>query len=380
MTTVLVIGIASVHALDIAVSGTIRDDDGKPVAHASVTTTVYRYSEYADQVYAESDTAGHFSLSARDVAIDRKQQSAQSRHASFTIKNNTLEFPPHLGNFTGKLEITTGHGKLIRSIPLDNVHSGAYSIPLPAMRAIGLYLLRLTINSRVYTGTLLCLGRWIYTPGTLHYAGTEKLSGTENNGTGDTLVVTKAEHIVSKIPLDSYTKDEMDITLSGGVLRSLFLADDTIIPGWKPGYSTADSSFTLWNASDIYSIINGGGEKYVQYGMLQTVDLFMTGPENVDGTPVELTPQSSFIIDFGNDQSAEAMFLNQRNQLFDADALTVEGYGDSTAFATVHLVGATVFSYKKQFYFELSFSGFPDAAEAVGTGKKFLDFFFSKIE
>ena len=376
----LLLGSVHVSAQDIAISGTVTDENGNPVANAVVTTTAYRYSDYADQVYAESDTAGYFSLVAHVVAIGREKKFVQPVCTPLSIKNNALNFTSY-GPIAGMLAITSFNGKLVQSIPFDFAVAGSHVVALPDLKTVGFYLLRLSVNGRVYTGTLLCCGGWNYSPGKLRYRrGAGNVSGVEAGGIGDTLVVTKNGFIVTSIPLDSYTKEGMDIALSGGVLRSLFLASATMIPGWKPGYSTPDSSFTLWNASDIFQDINGGGEKYVQNGMLQMADLNMIGPDNADGSSRKLTPQASFIMDFGNGTSAEGMFLMQRDLFYDDDALTVEGYDDSTVFATVNLVGATVFSYKKQFYFELSFSGFPEASDAVAAGKEFLEYFFSKIE
>jgi hypothetical protein len=375
---VVFIGMVSAFALDISLSGTVRDDDGAPVPNAHVTTTTYRYSEYADEVSAESDSAGNFSLTARNLATGY----ADSRHPEsiqFSIQKNMLAFTSLPGSISGRLDIMTIDGRRVLSLPFDLSAGGKREINIPGRSALGLYFIRLQMDGRVYTGRLLRLGGWMFTSGNMKYDRGGNPTLAEAGGVTDTLVATKSGYVVSRMPIESYEQTDMSITLSTGVLRRLFLVSDTMLPGWKTGYSTADSSFTLWNGSDIYNNINGGGEKYVVNGMLQAADLNMTGPESTDGTPRKLSSQSSFIIDFGTEPSAKKMFLIQKEQYFDDDAQLVEGFGDSVAFATTHLTGATVYSYKKQFYFELSLTGFEDISEAVLTGKAFLEYFTAKV-
>jgi hypothetical protein len=175
--------------------------------------------------------------------------------------------------------------------------------------------------------------------------------------------------VVSRVPLNSYTKKDIEVATSEGILRKLFLISNTMITGWKIGKSTVDSSFTLWNSADIYSNIDGGGAKYVVNGMKQMADLSMNGPKNSDGTTQKLVPQSSFIMDFGTDATATNMYQYMKDP-----------YYDSLAYVTKSISGITLFSYYKQFYFELCMDNFPSYESAMAAGKMFLEYFISKVK
>jgi len=88
--------------------------------------------------------------------------------------------------------------------------------------------------------------------------------------------------------------------MSLGVLRTMFQISNTMIPNWKMKYSTADSSFTIWSATDLNDLIDGGYKVYTDRGMLQAADIGMTGPQDPDtngGIVYHMLWSPSFIMD-----------------------------------------------------------------------------------
>jgi hypothetical protein len=369
-----------IHGFDISLSGTVRDEQGNPVPDATVTTTCYQYSDLADKVVTTTDSQGHFKLEVAGLSIRHQERSYLDAVTQFSIKNNTLNFATSSQVVSGQLELLTLDGKKVFSVPLQRTRS-KQSVHLPANYSYGLYVFRLNVNGIIYTGNILCLGPWKYSLTGLEYKHPGgRSSMTDHNTIIDTLLITKKNFINTRIPIGSYTKSDLLSTLSSGVLRKFFQISDTIIEGWKPGRSTVDSSFTLWNTSDIYLNINGGGVRYVVNGMVQAADLCMEGPKNSDGSVQRLLAQSSFIMDFGADTTARFFYQSTKEDYFDSEARLLPGSDDSTAFITTALSGITIYSYYKQFYFELCLADFPTIDGAIATGKEFLDYFISRVE
>ncbi|MBN1602208.1 MAG: carboxypeptidase regulatory-like domain-containing protein [Chitinispirillaceae bacterium] len=370
-----------IHGFDISLSGTVKDEQGKPVADAKVTTTYYQYSDLTDKVVTKTDSLGNFKLEVSNLSIRHQERFYLNAVTQFSIKNNILNFTTSSQVVSGRLELLTLDGKKAISVPLQRSVRGRQSVHLPSNHSYGLYILRLNVNGVIYIGNLLCLGPWKHSLTGFEYKQPGGKSALINeNIIIDTLLVTKKNCIDTRIPIESYTESDLSPLLSAGVLRKYFQLSDTIIEGWRPGRSTPDSSFTLWNTSDIYSNINGGGVKYVVNGMLQAADLCMEGPKNSDGSFQMLVAQSSFIMDFGTDNAAQKMYHYIKEDCFDSDASTLPGLSDSIAFVTTALSGITLYSYSKQFYFELCLGNFPTTEGAITIGKTFLDCFISRIE
>jgi hypothetical protein len=380
LAAVLLLNIIAVYGFNISLSGTVKDDFGKPVAGATVTTTYYNYSDLSELVITKTDTLGHFNLKVDNLSIRHQERFYLNAVTKFCIKNNVLEFTSSSHVISGKLDIVTTDGKIAHSVPLKRSSRGKQMVVLPSDNSFGVYILRLNVNGTIYTGNLLCLGMWKYALTGLEYKQIGGVSLSNANTIIDTLVVMKKNMLVSRVPLNSYTKTDIAVTETEGILRKIFLISDTMVTGWKMGKSTVDSSFTLWNSADIYSNIDGGGAKYVVNGMKQMADLYMKGSTNSDGTTQSLVPQSSFIMDFGTAVTAKNMYQYMKDQFYDSDALKLPGYSDSLAYVTKSISGITLFSYCKQFYFELCMDNFPSHESAMTAGKMFLEFFISKVK
>jgi hypothetical protein len=198
----------------------------------------------------------------------------------------------------------------------------------------------------------------------------------------DTLLVVGKDAIDGRLPLDSYTKSNVSVSMSGGVLRSKFLISNNMIPGWKTYYSTVDSSFLLFSASNLYEDIDGGFERYTDKGMLQAADLYMIGGINSEKNNY-LLQSPSFIMDFGTEEKARAMYQSgkAKENFNDTESVTtIPGFDTSLAYAAVKLGGIQVYSYYKQFYFDIILTQYPEMDTARADAKKFLNYWASKAQ
>jgi hypothetical protein len=150
----------------------------------------------------------------------------------------------------------------------------------------------------------------------------------------------------------------------------------TEISNWK--LSSSADSFTVWTAANFYDDVDGGIDKYLNNGMIEVADIHMVGPVGSDGQLNSIATHS-FIMDYGNDSNAIAIYNYQRT-LYSAEAFKIPRYPLTSAFAINVIGGITVMAHFKKFYFELTFFGFSDNNQAASTAVQFLGLFRSKIQ
>jgi hypothetical protein len=363
-----------VNAVNISLSGTLKKDGGTPVAGAIVSTVFFQSKKMADKISDTTDSQGKFDIKATNVSV-RRAGWAASPVCRFSVKNSAIVFAPSLGTVSGKVELYAADGACLFSFPFDNLAAGKQGIALPRLAA-GITLLRVSIAGTSYTQNVVRMGNLVYSQAGASPVRTEQ-GVAKKTAIIDTLVAYKQNFIDRKVPLDSYTKANMVDSMSGGILKKLFAISNGMIPGWKMIRSTLDSSFTLWSAADLYKDIDGGFERYTDHGMLQAADIGMLGPINSEGNPFELSIHS-FIMDYGTEPIAKAMYDFSKSQYFGDDALPIPSYENTAAFAKPALGGITVYAYYKQFYFELILSAYPDDANPTADAKLFLDYFKTK--
>ncbi len=366
------------NAVDISISGTIKKAGGVPVAGAKVTTTKFQFSNFSDLVTTLTDSLGKFTLTANGVST-RHSPAASPALLQFMVKNNIIVFPSMLGSVSGRADFYSANGKEFLSIPFTGLAAGKQGIMLPRLMP-GVNLMRLTINGSTFSRKLLSVGNGIYSQNGLSFIKTADASMLgKKTAVLDTLVVIKKDFINTKIPLDSYTKQNIVDSVSAGVLKKLFVLSDNMITGWKLPYSTVDSCFTLWSAGDLYQDIDGGFERYTNHGMLQAADITMVGPLTSEDGHFTLDPHS-FIMDFGTEEKAKGMYDYTKSQYFDTDASLIPGYTSAVAFTKDALGGITAYAYYKQFYFELILSGYPEKPQSLTDAKAFMDYFKTKAQ
>jgi hypothetical protein len=197
--------------------------------------------------------------------------------------------------------------------------------------------------------------------------------------TSGKILETAGEATVAVKSNDTTRLDTVDVVEAGipgkNVRVSMLRPSSDEIRGWS--MAPSPDSFTLWTANTISDDVDGGFLAYTDRGVLEIADLHLLGPLGTDGVRRELAVHS-FIMDFGNDSKAAAMF-DFPTARFSGEAFPLPGYDAAEAFARPVLGGISAYAHFDKFYFELSFLGFSDRNEAAAAGKKFLDSFHRKI-
>jgi hypothetical protein len=141
------------------------------------------------------------------------------------------------------------------------------------------------------------------------------------------------------------------------------------ISGWQ--INAASDSFGVFAAADFHNDIDGGDKPYTDRGLIEVADEHMVGPNGVE------LGGHAYLMDFGTDAAATAMFQYQATQFTPQVAIT--GYDNSIAFGYVTVGGITVFAHFKKFYFELPFTGYSAQSQAISDANLFLGYFKAKI-
>jgi hypothetical protein len=391
ITATVLFGVAmsAAAAFNVSLSGTVKKDDGSVLSGAKVNTTFFN-QYFQDRLADTSDAQGRFSITADNVSSVRLAVPArQSAALPFKLRNNAVIFSPALGTVSGKLAVHSADGREVFSTLFSDLRTGCQGIMLPRLMP-GMNVMRLSVAGNLYTQELLCAGNAVYSKSGFGY--NQKAAApvmAKRVAIVDTLITYKKDRIDGRIPLDSYTKSNVNVTMPAGVLKTKFAISNTMIPNWKMMFSTLDSSFSLWSPSDLNDNIDGGFEFYTSRGMLQAADIGMIGPKSgeVDNTD-PLHPDSirvilarqSFIMDFGTEANAKAMYEAAKGKYYDKENGVIPGYDTATTCLKTNLAGITVYSYYKQFYFDYTFDRYPDIDSSRVHAKLFLDYWRSKAQ
>jgi hypothetical protein len=88
-------------------------------------------------------------------------------------------------------------------------------------------------------------------------------------------------------------------------------------------------------------------------------------------------------MDFGTEEKARAMYQSgkAKENFNDTESVTtIPGFDTSLAYAAVKLGGIQVYSYYKQFYFDIILTQYPEMDTARADAKKFLNYWASKAQ
>jgi hypothetical protein len=363
----------------LSISGTVTKTEGSSgLKDALVTTTFFRGND--ESVKTNTDSLGKFLLYKHNTSAKETPGMSHAIALPFALKNNAIVFLPSLGSVSGKLDIFSADGKNSFSLSFHGLKAGKQGITLPRLVG-GINVMRIALNNNLFVQKLVCVGNSVYSQDGFSFvqkAGEALMAKCQS--LPDTLLVYKKNYIDTRLPLDSYTKKNLSLSMSLGVLKTMFQLSDTMIPQWKMKYASVDSSFTLWSASDLNDDIDGGYDEYTSRGMLQAADMQMVGPVNSEGDHY-LLYWASFVMDFGTEAKAKNMYdAHKENYYYPDEAVVIPGYDTSVAFGEPGTGSLTVRAYYKNFYFKLELRKFPEPDTAIAKGKMFLDFFKSKIQ
>ncbi|MBN1756899.1 MAG: T9SS type A sorting domain-containing protein [Chitinispirillaceae bacterium] len=190
-----------------SLSGKVTDSDGKGLA--GVTLTLKKLSS----VTATSGEDGSFSLSTGTAVTSHPHADRSMR---FDLHGTTILFHSPSRDLSGNMAIFSGNGRLLSLTTFASSSGEPVSTKLPDLSS-GMYLLRITVNDREYTRSLVCMGEDLYLeqvsdgPG-----GNGDLTLLKQSAAAvvDTIIASKTGYITVNQPVGSYSMQDIRITMT----------------------------------------------------------------------------------------------------------------------------------------------------------------------
>mgnify|MGYP001766886962 CR=1 FL=1 len=197
---------------DIALSGTVKDSEGKAVAGAVVSL-----QKLTSAPKDTTDSQGAFSIISTSVAVP----SAALKHEMLrlSLKSGALQFTTSFKVDKGTISIFSGNGRLAGCISFNNIEPGAYTKTLPQL-APGSYMMNITLDQvtvvrkLINTGSGMCLSSDMESGSILSNVSKTAAAAAAV----DSLVVTKGGYSTAKIGIDSYEKTGITVVLNAGTV------------------------------------------------------------------------------------------------------------------------------------------------------------------
>ncbi|MBN1129102.1 MAG: hypothetical protein JXA71_08950 [Chitinispirillaceae bacterium] len=157
----------------------------------------------------------------------------------------------------------------------------------------------------------------------------------------------------------------LPVTEMSPPLTQLAISNDDI-SNWNP-----QEEMKIYIGTQLFAFNDGAAPQYLEKGLIKTgVQTF----ESLNNNTV-----NAMIMDFGSDSNAIAMFLEKRTQ-FAGQTIKDPLYPESVAFQMIVLGGVDGFAHYKNYYFEISATGFSDMAQAVQTFDLFYNLYRKKVD
>lgn len=138
------------------------------------------------------------------------------------------------------------------------------------------------------------------------------------------------------------------------------------ISSWVP-----QADMDIYIGTQLFDYNDGGAPQYLDKGLIKT------GVQTFDGQ--NNTMVKSMIMDFGKDSNTVAIFLEKQMQKA-GETVSDPIYPDSVAFMTLVLGGVQGYCHYKNFYFEISATGFSDNTLAIQTFDMFFNLYRKKVD
>ena len=190
---------------EFRISGTVTKKGGGPLSGVTVLLK-------GKKISMVTGATGAFELAA-PVAVRMNAPQAQS--LTFMLRGNALAFAQSAGKLSGKVSVLSGNGKCIASTDFTGLNPATDQITLPQL-ASGFNIVRITVNSTVYTCQILRLGNELHLI-TRHTDvasdGEFTLAKSAAAAAVDTLLATKAGFKDAVKPVESYTLTNISIEM-----------------------------------------------------------------------------------------------------------------------------------------------------------------------
>jgi hypothetical protein len=168
--------------------------------------------------------------------------------------------------------------------------------------------------------------------------------------------------MVGRTPAASAAADVAPDSIRFAVFRSAANS----VSGWT---DLADR-YRVFNAQQLFDIINGGADEYLKGGLVNGVMQSFAGPE---GKNADMT-----IEDFGNSGRAQRMVRQKRKTASEPKALP--GTGQKDIFSDEVIGGCMVYLSSGRYYFELTFTGYEKTQQAIDDAELFVSAMIKKIK
>ena len=193
------------YAAEVTLSGTVKDGEGKPLEGVTVTLAKI------DSLKAKSTADGAFTLTNVTSVLLPKDLKASH---GFTFKNNAIVFTNTSEKVSGTVSLYSINGRLITSVTLDNLSTGKQLLVLPGLSS-GTYLLAGNVNGVSFTRSLMCSGNDRLRSTTSMAEGASlTLRKTAAAAVVDTLIAFKEGYDTTRLPVDSYSRDNINMVLT----------------------------------------------------------------------------------------------------------------------------------------------------------------------
>lgn len=206
----LLAGVLSISAsTDVSLKGTVKDESGTAVPGAIVTLAK------KNALKDTTDAQGMFELA---TAVGVALPYGISAPSSSRIKGigNTIQFSLTGTIEQGNITLFSSNGRQVTSINLGAREEGTHAVALPEL-APGFYVLQMAIGQEITTRKLMNTGNRLYISKAGFGTGNAGFAKQAASADGlDTLIVTREEYTTAKLPLDTYTKNDIAVVLKKG--------------------------------------------------------------------------------------------------------------------------------------------------------------------
>jgi Raf kinase inhibitor-like YbhB/YbcL family protein len=198
---------AAPNPVAISLTGTVKDNTGKAIEGVTVSLAKTK------NLSAKTSSTGAFKLSNATGVISPENQNASF---SFTFRNNVIVFNSPSGNISGKISIFSGEGRLISTVNLNNSNSKQEHVALPELSS-GMYVLAGNVGGESFTQPLVCMGNNLYLKNKTMESANSGLISLRKSTTAavvDTLIAWKDTYDSTRVPLTSYSKENIEVVLA----------------------------------------------------------------------------------------------------------------------------------------------------------------------
>jgi hypothetical protein len=189
----------------IALSGTVTDGDGAVIEGAEVSLV------NLPSLTSTTDENGMFIIE-HEVGVKKPYGLSIENSKQAGIKGNLLQFTVTSETKSGLIEIFSTNGRRSALIPLGKLQAGTHKHEIPSLPS-GFYIMNVTLDQSVTTLRLVNSGSKMHVNNTAKSIQQNNALRKTAQTVDDTLVVSKEDYITTKVALDTYIKEDIEIVM-----------------------------------------------------------------------------------------------------------------------------------------------------------------------